>query len=189
MFRRVILVILVVLAVVALVGAIGAGFHHAGYWGPAGGHMMRYGPGYWGYGRGFFPGLFLFPVILLLILAAVLWRPWHHHWRYGYGPGPYGPGPYGGQGGPRQMFEEWHRQAHAGGPAGQGGTPTPPGGGETWPGYGAGPTPGQGGFVPGQGGFVPGQGAPTPPSGGTASPPPAEPPTPPQAPGGGESAT
>jgi len=167
-FRRVILAILVVLAVIALVGAIGAGFHHAGYWGP-GGHMMRYGPGFAGYGVGwgFFPGLFLFPLFLLLILGAVFWRPWHHHsWRYGYGPGPWGSGPHGpggpsgpgayGQGGPRQMFEEWHRQAHGGDPNAPGGSGAP--------------------------------GA-TPPSGGAASPPPGEPPTPPQAPGGSESAS
>jgi hypothetical protein len=187
-FRRVILVILVVLAVIALVGALGAGFHHAGYWGP-GGRMMRFGPGYGGYGGGwgFFPGLFLVPLFLLLILGLVFWRPWHHHfWRYGYGPGPYGQGPQGqgpyGPGGPRQMFEEWHRQAHGGDPNAPG--TTPPAGGQTWPdgpGYGPAPAPGQG--------FVPGQGAPTPPAGGPASPPPVEPPTPPTAPEGGGSAS
>ena len=106
MGRRIVLVILVALAAAALFTAIFAGFYHAGYWGPAGGHVMRFGPGYYGYGGGygFFPGFFLFPLILLLILAVVFWRPWHrHYWHYGYGPrgrgywgpGPYGPGPYG----------------------------------------------------------------------------------------------
>jgi hypothetical protein len=212
--RRIVFVILVVFAVAALFTAVSAGFNHAGYWGTAGEHMVRYGPGYYGGGPGFFPGFFLFPLILLLILAGVCWRPWHrHYWRYGYGPGrrsrgywgpgayssdpygsdpsgsgPYGPGPYGPGGwsgpvpggpgaagpggpsgpeatspgmgepyagpemggttppnagardaglwswltGPRQVFEEWHRQSHAGAGAPQGhdtassGTWTPP---------------------------------------------------------------
>jgi len=103
--RRIVVVVLVVLAVVALVSAISAGFYHASYVvGAAGGHVMPVGPGYVGYGGGwgFFPGSLLFPIILLLIVAAVLARPWHHRsWRYGYGPrawgrGSYGPGPSGG---------------------------------------------------------------------------------------------
>ena len=248
MGRRIVLVILIVLAVTALVTAVSAGFFHAGYWGTAGGHVMQPGPGYYGYGRGwgFFPGFFLFPLILLLIVAAVFWRPWHRHYRrYGYGPGrwsrgywgpgPYGPGPYGpgawfgpgasgggaggpsasgpggasgfgasgpGMGdpdagpdvsgtttppagardaglwnwlaGPHQVFDEWHRQAHAG-PAG------PPQGGQTtdagaWAPPAAPPVP-------------PETSAPTPQAGGDVSPPPGEPPTPPQAPDGVENAS
>jgi hypothetical protein len=124
--------VLVALAVAALVTAIFAGFYHAGYWGPARGHVMRFGPGYHGYdgGWGFFPGLFLFPLILLLILAVVFWRPWHrYYWHYGYGhrPGPWGrgywgPGPYGP--GPHSPGP-WGRPG-AGGPGGAG-SPGAPG--------------------------------------------------------------
>ena len=127
MGRRLIFVFLIALLVAALFAAVGAGAYHAGMIGaaPGGGHIVRVVPGpgyYWGYraGWGFFPGFFLFPLVLLLILVAVFWRrPWHRHWGYGLGAGPGTGGPGGEpQGwvprGPRQYFEEWHRQAHAG---------------------------------------------------------------------------
>ena len=63
----------------------------------------------------------------LLILGGILYLLWRNGmfggpgryggWRNGgYGPG-YGPGPTPGQGGPgfrgpREYFDEWHRQAH-----------------------------------------------------------------------------
>lgn len=55
-------------------------------------------------------GFFLFPLLVILVIAAILFwgrgRGWHGppHW-HGYGPGPgRGPG----------WFEEWHRRAHEG---------------------------------------------------------------------------
>ncbi len=76
----------------------------------------------------------------LLIIGGILYLLWrngmfggpgrHGGWRGGYGPGPgygpgYGPGPEAGPGqgpaqgqggpgirGPREYFDEWHRQAH-----------------------------------------------------------------------------
>lgn len=57
-------------------------------------------------------GFFLFPLLFILVIAAILFwgrgRGWHGppHWHgYGHGPGPgRGPG----------WFEDWHRQAHEG---------------------------------------------------------------------------
>lgn len=55
----------------------------------------------WGFGFFFFPLFFLF---WFLIVRGLFWR------RRWYGPG-YGAG-YGGGCGPRDRFDEWHRQAH-----------------------------------------------------------------------------
>jgi hypothetical protein len=85
-------------------------------------------------GRDFFPGFFLFP---LLVIAVVLLatRARRGGWHRPYGPyGSYGPwgdgGPWGGRGpgpcGPDAAMREWHRRMHedegmaSGGPAGEG---------------------------------------------------------------------
>jgi hypothetical protein len=123
--RRLIFAILLALGLAALVTAIGVSAYHAGFTnGISGGGHIAGVPGYYrGYGPGFgfFPGFFLFPLILLFIVVAVFWRrPWRHR-SWGYGPGGPGAavsGPFGprgwASGGPRHMFDEWHRQAHEG---------------------------------------------------------------------------
>jgi hypothetical protein len=86
------------------------------------------------HGRHFFPGFFLFP-LLLILLAVVLVRGGRRHWHGyghgygnggpGWGPGPgYGPGPgwrggpgWGpegveGPGGPEASWQDWHRRQH-----------------------------------------------------------------------------
>lgn len=90
------------------------------------------------HGRHFFPGFFLFP-LLLIGLVVLLARGGRRHgyahgygggwgygpgpgWHGGYGPGPCGPGPAPGQGpddGPDARAQEWHRRMHEGVPAGE----------------------------------------------------------------------
>jgi hypothetical protein len=133
MGRRIVVVILVVLAVAALGMVIGAGAYHAGFvnGAAANGKVVApaaYGyPGYWHGGFGFFPGFFLFPLFLVLLVALFAWRRPMRRW-WGYGPRPCGPA----YGGPQQAFEDWHREAHggqplAGGPQQAGGQQAPVG--------------------------------------------------------------
>jgi hypothetical protein len=74
----------------------------------------------WGYGPG--PGFFLFPLLLLGLVALLLWG------RRGWGGGHAycGPGPWA-RGEPQEAFDEWHQRAHSGGPSTP--PPVPPGGG------------------------------------------------------------
>jgi hypothetical protein len=87
------------------------------------------------HGRDFFPGFFLFP-LLLIGLVVLLARGGRRHgyghgygggwgygpgWHRGYGPGPCGPGGPGGPGygpgyGPDERMHEWHRRMHEGEP-------------------------------------------------------------------------
>lgn len=72
---------------------------------------MRYGWGY-GHGVGFgFLGL-LFPLLFIFLLIGLV--------RAAFG-GPRWGGPGGWNGGPRTMFEEWHRDAHVDRPRTDGG--------------------------------------------------------------------
>jgi hypothetical protein len=75
-----------------------------------------------GHGWGFFPGPFLFPLLLILVAVLLLRGRHHHGWHgrpgYGHGGG-WGPGPWGGPGGPGgpgcgpdERMEEWHRRMH-----------------------------------------------------------------------------
>jgi hypothetical protein len=69
------------------------------YYGP------YYGHGPWGFGFGFFG--FLFPLLFIFLIFALLRGLFWGGWR----GGP--PGAYGGWGrGVPPMFEEWHRRAH-----------------------------------------------------------------------------
>ncbi len=115
--RRIIIAILIILVVAAVATAIGVGAYHAGYNNGLldSGHVTRVVPdgGVWyGYhGFGFFPGFFLFPLILVLIFALVFWRR-PRHWGY-WGCRGGGPGGWT-HSGPHQAFDEWHSQAHGG---------------------------------------------------------------------------
>jgi hypothetical protein len=58
-------------------------------------------------------GFFLFPLVVILLIAALVWgRRWGGGWHRPYGP-PYGPDPRS------HWFDEWHRRAHEEGGAGQ----------------------------------------------------------------------
>jgi hypothetical protein len=77
------------------------------------------------HGRDFFPGFFLFPLLLILLVVLVA-RGGRRHWYgpghgggWGYGPGwhrGYGPGPWGPGDGPDERMREWHRRMHEGDP-------------------------------------------------------------------------
>ena len=76
-------------------------------------------------GWGFFPGFFLFPLLVIGLIVLVARGRRGHGW---YGPGAYGgygPGPCGPGGYDRETrMREWHRRMHEGeGPAGEGETP------------------------------------------------------------------
>jgi hypothetical protein len=61
--------------------------------------------GHGGYGPG--PGFFLFPLLVVGIIALLVWR------RRGWGGGGHwGPGPWSHRG-PEGAFSEWHERAHA----------------------------------------------------------------------------
>jgi hypothetical protein len=93
--------------------------------------------------RDFFPGFFLFPLLIILLVVLAFrafgrgrgWHGggWHGGWGHGWHPGwhgPYGPGPGpGGSDDPRaRWFDEWHRRAHEseGGEVEGGQPPAPP---------------------------------------------------------------
>ena len=132
--RRIMIVVLIVLVLAALATAVGIGAYHAGYNNGIidTGHMARVVPdgGYYmhpGWGFGFFPGFFIFPLVVLLLIALVFWRrPLRRWWGYGHcGPAGWA------SGGPRQAFDVWHREAHAqpaprGGETAAGPPQTPP---------------------------------------------------------------
>jgi hypothetical protein len=82
------------------------------------------------HGRDFFPGFFLFPLLIIAVIV-LLARGGRRHWGRpygpGYGPGPGGPGagywgggpgrgPWGpgGCGDPEAGMREWHRRMHEG---------------------------------------------------------------------------
>jgi hypothetical protein len=73
-------------------------------------------------GRDFFPGFFLFPLLIigLIVLLARGRRGWHRPYGPGWGPGPgyyggRGPGPWGPGGcDPEGQMREWHRRMHEG---------------------------------------------------------------------------
>jgi hypothetical protein len=87
-------------------------------------------------GRDFFPGFFLFP-LLIILLVVLLARAGRRHWGRPYGPGgPGGPGwgpgywaggpgqpgrgPWGAGGcDPEAGMREWHRRMHEGEQAGE----------------------------------------------------------------------
>lgn len=77
----------------AVTAAAGGGYLVHPYWGGYG-----WGPGF-GFG-------FLFPIVAILLLV-LLFRSRHRH------GGWYGP-PRGFDRSPRERFEEWHRELHAG---------------------------------------------------------------------------
>jgi hypothetical protein len=118
MRRRILVVILVIVAIAAIGTSAGFGAYHVGYdngladsgnanLGVTGGHWHGY-PAF-----GFFPGFFLFPVVGVLIIIAIVSRHARHRGPWGWGPRgevPAGCAPYG----PRAVFDDWHRQAHAG---------------------------------------------------------------------------
>lgn len=80
------------------------------------------------HGRDFFPGFFVFPLLLILLVVLIARggrRHWYGHGHgggWGYGPGPGwrgggGPGPYGPEDGPEARWRDWHRRQHEGEPA------------------------------------------------------------------------
>lgn len=85
-------------------------------------HMMGYGTFSMGFGRGWHPfggfGLLscLIPLLFFFLIFALFrgmfgWRRWG--WHGGHGPqGDHGPN--GWEQKRREMFEEWHKQAHSG---------------------------------------------------------------------------
>ncbi len=99
---------------------------HAGEVGPGFGYGPGYGYGHGGWGHGPFGAGFgflrvlfaiLFFGLLFRLLGFVIFGGRHRGgpWGYGWQGGPSGPG---GPGGPRwdrrrEMFEDWHRSAHA----------------------------------------------------------------------------
>jgi hypothetical protein len=118
MSRRILVVILIVVAIAAVGTAAGFGAYHAGYDNGAAdsghGTPVVIDGGHWhGYpGFGFFPGSFLFPLIVVIVILLIVSRRRAWHWgQWGpRGSAPDGCAPYG----PRAIFDEWHRQAHAG---------------------------------------------------------------------------
>lgn len=61
------------------------------------------------HGRDFFPGFFLFP-LLIIVLVVLLARGGRRHWYRPYGPGW---GPWGAGGwDPETGMREWHRRMH-----------------------------------------------------------------------------
>lgn len=73
--------------------------------GPAAGSAPPYAYGWhrpWGFG--FFPGLFFF-IFVVMLIKGFWWRPWGPWGRWSYYH--YGPPPH-----VRDRFDEWHRQAH-----------------------------------------------------------------------------
>jgi hypothetical protein len=83
------------------------------------------------HGRDFFPGFFLFP-LLIIALVVLLARGGRRHWGRPYGPGGpgWGPGYWSGGPGrgpwgaggcdPEAGMREWHRRMHEGEPTGEG---------------------------------------------------------------------
>ena len=121
------------LALIAVLVAIGVGVYDAGVSNgiaqqgaavASGAPAVVYpGPyyGHWGWGPGFGFGFFgIFFWILGIFLIFGLIRAAFGGW--GRGRGGWG-GHYGRYGGPREHFEDWHRQAHE---PGSGTPPQPP---------------------------------------------------------------
>lgn len=92
------------------------------------------------HGWGFFPGFFLFPLLVIGLIVLLARGRRGYGWHRSYGPGfygGYGPGPCGAGGYDLQVgMHEWHRRMHEGeSPADEGdtsageppdGDPTPP---------------------------------------------------------------
>jgi hypothetical protein len=105
------------IAVAALIaiGAYQAGVHHTVVQTVQDGSQVVHvvGPGYYhGWGWGFFPGFFFFPLIFIGFLLLVRGLFWGGR-RWG-GPGGYGPGSGSGHGWEEKgrMFEDWHKRQH-----------------------------------------------------------------------------
>jgi hypothetical protein len=74
------------------------------------------------HGRDFFPGFFLFPLLIIALVVFLLARGGRRHWNRPGGPG-WGPGYWGGGPGrgpwaggcdPEAGMREWHRRMHEG---------------------------------------------------------------------------
>ena len=114
--RRVLLVILIVVAIAAVGASVGFGAYHMGYdngLSDSGrGAVVPVHDGYWNVhpGFGLFPGFFVFPVLAVVVILLVASRRRWHRGPWGWaGNMPDGCAPYG----PRAVFDDWHRQAHA----------------------------------------------------------------------------
>ena len=129
--RRWIGALLIVVALIAGGTAIGVGAYHAGFAHGLAQHASTSVVYAGGAGFGFFPfGLFLFPLVFILLFAGLRFamggrRRWGGP---GWGDGPSGGhGPWGGD--PRSKIEEWHRREHEGGkvtPESRGDSPSGP---------------------------------------------------------------
>lgn len=90
------------------------------------------------HGRDFFPGFFLFPLLVILLVVLLARGGRRHGWHRPYGPGGpgWGPGYYGGPGrgpwgpggcDPEAGMREWHRRMHEGEGDAPGAPGAPPG--------------------------------------------------------------
>jgi hypothetical protein len=119
MNRRVWLSVLLTVLVIGVVAAIGYGVYQIGFdqgvAATAGETTTVVQVGHRGYGWGFFPFWFIFPLFfffLFIIGKAFWWGPWRGGWG-----GPYR-GPYGGGEGDvpphvEKRLQTWHEEAHA----------------------------------------------------------------------------
>ena len=119
MNRRVWMSVLLTVLVIGVVAAIGYGVYQIGFdqgvAATAGETTTVVQVGHRGYGWGFFPFWFIFPLFFFLFIVgkAFWWGPWRGGWG-----GPYGAGPYRGDQGDvpphiDQRLTTWHEQAHA----------------------------------------------------------------------------
>lgn len=74
----------------------------------------RWGPG---------PGFFLFPLLIVFVVFALVRGRGHRHYGH-WGPGSYRPGYWGGD--PESHLQEWHRRQHEGGASTEATPPTTP---------------------------------------------------------------
>jgi hypothetical protein len=123
MNRRVWVSVLLTVLVIGVVAAIGYGVYQIGF---NQGVAATAGEtttvvrevGHHGYGWGFFPFGFIFPLFFFFLIFGLIgrafwWGPWRGGWR-----GPYRGGPYGGGEGDvpphiEKRLQTWHEEAHA----------------------------------------------------------------------------